>query len=152
MQKQFALLMYELGQELDIDLEVDVMNACTILLEEKFRVQFEIDEYKNQLTMACIISVIPPGKFREKILATALKINGVYPRAGAFGYNEMANELILFYNFSLDELTGEKISNHMGIFLDISNQFKNAIDTGDIASIISNFFKEKSFDPFNING
>ena len=141
MKNVFSRLMYELGEELEVDLEPDVLNSCTISIEEKISLQFELDSRKDQLILACIIAVVPPGKFRENVLLTALKANNIYPRAGVLGFLDTTSELILFHYFPLEDLKGKEISTYLGLFLDEVTLWQSAIESGILTSIMEDVNK-----------
>ncbi len=147
--KAFNELIKELEEEIDIPLEIDVKNACTILFDEKIPIQIELDLLKENLFLMSTIAFIPPGKFREKVLLHALKVNSFYPRNGTFGYNESSNELMLFDTLPLDRLLdGKKIANTLAQLFDTSQQWAKAIDTGDLQNLLPE--EKKSSNPYNI--
>ena len=150
MKSNFSQLLQELSDELDTPLEPDVMNACTILFEDILPVQLELNEQNRSITLAAIVTEIPPGKFRETVLSAGLKANNLFPRTGSFAYRDTTNELILFQDIPLEDLDGKKIYDYLCIFVDTAMTWRKSIDTGSITSLIPKSKKGKDFDPFQI--
>jgi len=151
MKRTFAELIHELGQELDIELELDHLNVCSIVVDEQYTVQLEQDKYKEYLILGSAVLAISPGKFRENVLATALKANDIYPRPGTLAYRVASNELILFKKMHLEDLTAKQIVDELSLFLDMVETWKKAVDSGNIASLsTATPTKKETPNPFNI--
>ena len=130
MTNTFADIIYELGKNIDLDLSLDTKNTCTLLIDEKLSVQIEFDKATDNLLLAAFISPLPPGKFREKVLLSALKTNFSSPLCPILSYNERNNQLALFEYLSLDKTDGKNLYNKLAEFIDIAIRWQKAIESG----------------------
>jgi hypothetical protein len=134
---RFPELLQELATELDIDLYPDKRGACKLVTEDGLHVQMEVDIRQESLLIASFICEIPPGKFRENILRDALKSNGPFPKNGTLAYSDRNNKLTLFSHLRIAHLTGRKIAEFLGVFIDKANQWRKAVDTGNTSHLIT---------------
>lgn len=135
MRKRFEELIDELSRALDMSLYVDSVGSCSIVFEEKLEVQ--IEPFKNgDLLIGTFICVIPPGKFRENILLSALKANQMlYPRIGTLGYSESENKLALFKILDMEKIDGELVAQTLSEFVPKALEWKHSIETENVAPI-----------------
>ena len=150
MKKTFDEIVRELSEEIDTPLEVDVMNALSIQIDDKLLLQMQFDDYKDQLLLALTIGEVPPGKFREKVLLHALKANGIFPNVGSFGYREETNELILCDFIPFEDLSGKKLAEHLGGFIDTAQEWDKALSSGDLGGLLPKSKTNKEENPFNL--
>ncbi len=130
----FEELLAELGNALGVSLNADSNNSCTLLVDEKLKVQLEMQKEKDRLLMGARVGVVDPGRFRENVLIEALKENNLpYPQVGIFGYSPKNNQLALYDTLDLDDLTGEKLANYLSLFIGKSLEWKNALESGHSA-------------------
>ncbi len=121
----------ELGDELDIDVEPDLHGICTIMINEKVKVQLEVDVTGESIMMAALIVELPPGKFRERILKDALKANYlVEENHGVLSYTGPDNALVLALTIPMHGLTGKELYEHLSIFVERAQGWQKAIDDG----------------------
>lgn len=132
---KFEELLKELGKILDMPLHVDSEHSCTILVNEKLRVQMELERNQERLIVASFIGLVPPGKFRENVFALALKINNPYPRIGTFGYSAYSNQLMLFEYLHPTKLNGEKLADFLSVFIPKAMEWRDALEVGNIARL-----------------
>ena len=114
MKDKFALLLTDIGENLDLDLFVDQHQSCTILVDDRLEVQIELDDSENNLLILGYICKVPPGKFRENVLMQALKQNDKKDRLVDFAYSDTTNQLIFFKYLPLDLYTPNKITDYLG--------------------------------------
>ncbi len=117
---KFDNLLFELGKILDVELYPDQNRACLLVINNAYRVQLELDKYEENLLFGALIAEIPPGKFRENVLKDALKYNAIAPpkRIGTLGYIDKINTLSLFDFLPIHDLNAQKVSEHLGRFMD----------------------------------
>ena len=133
MKHRFQELIEELGKCLDMPLHLDKNQTCTILFSEKLEVQIERFGDEDLLIGAFICS-LPPGKFRETILLSALRANqSLYPTVGTLGYSETQNKLAIFRLVDMKNLTGDKISEILAYFVPTGLEWKDSIETRNVA-------------------
>lgn len=133
MKDRFQEIVEELGKSLDAALHVDHLGTCTLLFDDKLEVQLEVIS-NYEMIIASPLCPIPPGKFRENILLCALKANqDLYPQIGALGFSEKHNQLALFTNISLREITGEKLAEKLAQFVPKAMEWKDSIELHNAA-------------------
>lgn len=131
MTDRFSELLFELGKILGISLSPDKYNACTIALPP-LQIQLELNETQENLLLFTKIISLPPGKFRENVLAEALKANALPdPRPGIFGYFAMTNHLTLHQIYPVDILNGERLAGLFGAFFEWGELWHKAIQNGE---------------------
>lgn len=128
----FEELLKELSNKIEVPLHADAKHCCAILIDEKLKVQLEADKAQQHLILSGYISHVTPGKFRENVLTDALKANkATYPQEiGIFGFSPHNNMLALFYILSMENLTGEKLSDILAYFVGKAMDWHNAISAG----------------------
>ncbi len=127
----FSDLIDELGDEFGVELRPDIHGICLLLINEKLKVQLEVDVTGENLLMASLISELPPGQFRENILKNALKANYlVEENFGALSYTGPDNSLTLATNIPLHGLTGRELYEILSIFVQRATAWQKAIDEG----------------------
>ena len=124
-------LLEELSELTATPLILDVKGVCRMIINEKFELQLEIDQMKENLVVGSVICSIPPGRFRQNVLKEGLKENDLpHPRVGVLSYIEKNNTLFLFDILPLDELNGEKLAKYLEVFLEKAESWYTAIDGG----------------------
>lgn len=131
----FRDLLEELGKAVDLPLEPDRKKSCTIVIDEKFKIQMELSRVQDKIILCAYLGVVPPGKFRENLLAHTLKANAIYPRVGTLGYSPYHNQLALFDFLPLEGLNGEKLADQLALFIAKGNEWIEALKTGILPKI-----------------
>jgi len=135
MRDSLASLIYQLAKELDIDLQVDVKGGCSLLFQEKITLQMELSKDETELIILSFAATLPPGKFREKVLLEALKINNRYPRFAPLGFFDQTNTLTLYHKVSFDDLNGKKLASLLAEIIDLSLLWNKAIDSNLVSPL-----------------
>jgi hypothetical protein len=131
MTDRFEELLHELGIVFQMPLHPDKLNACSISIPPNPTVMLQMDESLEYLYIFSKVIEIPPGKFRENILAEALKTNGLSdPRPGTFGYIGSTNTLTIHQRFPASLLNGERLASLIGSLLESASAWKTAIEQG----------------------
>lgn len=112
-------------------------NTCLIPISEGLNVQFELDKAEKNLIVGCVLGNVPPGPYRHKLFSEALRANGLPPpRYGILAYSNKTQNMVLFDSLDLRDLTGHKISEYLMPFLDKAKLWKEAIDNGNVPSVV----------------
>ncbi len=128
-------LLESLGSILNISLTPDKYNACSIEIPP-IRIQLQLDSTQEKLLMFAKIIALPPGKFRENVLAEALKANGLSdPRPGIFCYIANTNHLALYQSYPLFILNGERLAGLFGSFFELGSAWHDSIQKGQIITV-----------------
>ncbi len=136
MTDRFSELLSELGKILGLSLSPDKYNACTIELPPLF-IQLELSDTQENLFLFTKIIDLPPGKFRENVLAEALKANALPdPRPGVFGYFAMTNHLTLHQTYPVHILNGERLAGLFGSFFEWGELWHKSIQRGETSPSI----------------
>lgn len=131
MTDRFEELLHELGVVFRMPLHPDSLNACSLFIPPNPVIMLQLDESQEFLFLFSKIVEIPPGRFRENILAEALKANHLAdPRPGNFGYLSPVNMLTLHHRFPIHLLNGERLASLIGEFLETAQEWKRAIEQG----------------------
>ncbi len=134
---RFEELLRDLGAEYSVSLHPDKRGICKLSINEVMNVQIEYNPDQNTLLMATFICDLPPGKFRENVLKAALKTNHLYPEKAVLSYSEKNNQLALFHTIPITSLTGKKLSDLLEQFIKKADEWRVAVDTGNIASLVA---------------
>jgi hypothetical protein len=127
----FETLIQQLGESLGIKLQVDRNHACAIKIHQKLTVQLQIDTAQEKLLLASLVYELPPGKFRENVLAEALKANNLPdPRTGILGYLSHNNYLTLHQRYLFASLDGKSLAMIVAGFIDYADLWREAIEKG----------------------
>jgi hypothetical protein len=126
----FAQILFDLGREIGVDLYPDVNRICQINYQDELHIQIQFDEVKEQLLIASFLCDIPPGKYREQVLRSALISNGEFPRIGTLAYSDRNNKLTLFDTVSTKNLNPQALFKRLEQFIEKGHLWKEAIETG----------------------
>lgn len=134
MTDQFEQILQELGPFFNLQLRSDRHAACTVRIHEALKVQIQLDLTQENLLLFCEIAEVPPGKFREKVLLEALKVNGLPdPRVGILCYVARNDFLSLYQTYPVSLLSGEVVIGLLGPFLEMAESWRKAIENGQTA-------------------
>lgn len=130
----FEILIQELSASLNVPLHVDRNRACALNIHRQFTVQLQLDSAQEKLIIAAFICELAPGKFRENVLAEALKANYLPdPRTGILGYLAPQNRLTLHQHYPFASMTAQDLAMIVAGFIDYAQLWKDAIDQGQIS-------------------
>lgn len=128
---KFEIILKDLSQHLNINLRPDEHHSCLIVLEDKLKIQLELDPTETHLVLGCILGEVPSGKFREEVLFQALKENGKrYPRLGTFAFSRKLNSLVLFEMLLTDAHPTETILTILTPFIRKAKAWSEALAQG----------------------
>lgn len=147
MQDAFSQFLSDLSKLLSIPLSPDENQSCLIEVQEKLKLQIELDpSQEGVLLLGSQLPEIPPGKYREELLLSALTANAApYPRTGNFGYSKKLNALFLFETFVLQELSAETFLKLLLPFTQKAYAWKRAIEHSENThSLLSTDFTEQT--------
>ncbi len=132
--KNFHELIHDLGELVGANLELDAKEACTLEVNQKFKVQIELDPSKEKILFLAMVSELPPGKFRENILRDGLKANyTAEEKQGVLAYIERQNSLVLFDYLLVDGIDKEILFQRLQKFIERALTWHTAIDNGHSA-------------------
>ncbi|MCY3974780.1 MAG: CesT family type III secretion system chaperone [Simkaniaceae bacterium] len=133
---RFHELIRELGETTGIPFDVDRNHVCRILFEDTLTVQLEPSSREDTLFIGALLSPLPPGKFREKVLHAALQVNGdetVHAPIGTLAYIERNNLLALQAYLPEEGLTGERVARFLEEFVTEAESWCKAIANSEPA-------------------
>lgn len=137
MTNQLEELLHQLGKVFHLDLHVDRTLACSIQVHQNLTIQLQLDVAQENLWIFSKLLEVPPGKFRENVFREALKANGLPdPCTAVFGYISNTNHLALFQKYPLEILNGERLAGLIGAFVEMAENWIQAIASGRPAPII----------------
>lgn len=132
---KFQELLWDLGELVQLPLHVDKNQACNLLLDENLEVQMQMDKHGENLLVCAFLGEIPPGRFRENVLRDALKVNGQYQPFGSLAFFDKKSLLILHQFLPAETLNGEKLNEHLEVFIEEAEEWRRALASGSTAPI-----------------
>lgn len=137
MTDSFSILIAELGGIFGLSLTPDKYNACSLEIPP-LTIQLELDPTQENLFIFTKIIELPPGKFRENVLAEALKMNALPdPRPGILGYIAATNHVSLHQVYPIKILNGENLAGLFGAFFDMALSWHDSIQRGQSSPSIT---------------
>lgn len=133
---KFELLIEELGQILGIPLQGEKGSICKLFIKEKIHLQIEYDEETERIILACFVSELPPGKFREDILSVALKANYLDSSLGSFAYTD-SNQALILQLYLPSSTPAALLGTLLQQFTEKAIEWKEAIEQGNVSRLIS---------------
>jgi|JI9StandDraft_1071089.scaffolds.fasta_scaffold07366_4 hypothetical protein len=132
----FSDLIHEFGELLGESFTPYQNRMIRFLINENLRVQIEMDLMGEFVMLACFITEIPPGRFRENVLRDALKANFLLDEHwSTLCYEGKENHLVLFFKIPAHGLTGQKLLDQLLPFVARAGLWRDAIDNGHTAPI-----------------
>jgi hypothetical protein len=127
----FEEIIQQLGESLGIALHVDKNRACVLKAHETLSIQIQTDSTQEKILLGCFVMELPPGRFRENVLAEALKANHLPdPRTAIFGYLAAGNRLTMHQRYPLSLLDGKKLAVLPANFMDYAEMWQEALKNG----------------------
>lgn len=135
----FSSLIEEFSKLLKIKLVPSAQHCCAIKTKSGVIIQLEIDRTGQDMLMLCKLPEIPPsGRYRESLFHEALRADGLPPpQHGTIAYSKRTNQLIIFKQMRLQDLSGEKIYAAFTPFLAKAQLWHDAISHGETPQIAS---------------
>lgn len=131
---KFETLIQELGQVLGFTLQAEKGFLCKLILRGTIHVQLEFDEENDRIIIASLFAELPPGKFREDALMTALKTNFLDPSLGSFGYIDTPPTLVLQMYLPLST-SAALLGALLQQFVEKAITWKEAIEQGTVSQL-----------------
>lgn len=112
----------------------DSNNSCLLKLPNGMHVQIEPDRKGPYIILGTDLGEVPPpGKYRKELFRAALIHNGLpEPKEGQFAYSKQSNHLVFFKSLPIENLTGEKIAEHLAPLAEKGLIWKEALSRGDV--------------------
>ena len=132
---RFEEMLLGLSKVFDTPMQMDNMNCCSLVIDEKFSIQMELADNKKYLLIASFVSEIPPGKYRENILKFALIANNNKNQFGTFGYSEKVSKLLYFTYLYFEDLKVSDLADYLSLFIETASTWREAIETSNYALI-----------------
>lgn len=142
--EKFQEILQKLSSSIELPLKVDKLNACTLKIEDKIKIQLKIDKTENFLIMIAMVVELPPGKFKENVFIQALKANAEIEKVGYFAFSEKNSNLVLFEYVNRD-ISDKLLKALFCQFIEKAIEWKEAINNNLSAPL--NFLKETKIKP-----
>lgn len=135
----FGSLMEELGKLIHIKLVPDRYNSCLIKYKNGLKVQIQIEPSQEILMFCSELGQLVAGRYRENVMREALKANGLpEPPKGLFAFSQKTENLVLYGQISLHDLTAPAVHEFLEQFLKKAMIWYDAIAQGAIPSFAGN--------------
>ncbi|MFA5250227.1 MAG: CesT family type III secretion system chaperone [Parachlamydiales bacterium] len=122
-------LAQELGSLLNLPFFLETGGSYTYQINHDFLVQLEEDP-AGLLFLGSFLVSLPVGKFRENVLASAMKANYLLNEPSFFAFNEKQEKLVLYQSFDFSRISAEKLLEAFSLFVEKALKWKEAIDKG----------------------
>lgn len=144
---QMGALLEELSKEIKIPLKPDTRNGCLLRYrKQKIDIHLEMEHNNEQLLVVTYFPLPPSGGYRERIMRIAMVENHSYPDAGVFAVSIKEENLVFFQKFPLKELTGQKVADFLGPFVEKASMWKKSLEEGETpVSFAKEVSKPKGF-------
>lgn len=126
---RFTKLMEEMSYILDTPITPEKGGKCRFRVNDLFPIQIEMDKSGEKFFLIAMITELPPGKFREKVLKEAMKEN-IYGSIGVLSYMDRNNHLMLHKKFFSEDTDAEMFTDELEAFLRKSIDWYQAIQRG----------------------
>ena len=130
-------LFHDVGEEFDVPLKPDHYGAGKLRIGSDLFIQIEYNKSKDWITVLSFIGELPPGKFRENLLKTALQVNHQQPQDLRMGYSEKNNQLALFYNFPMETASKEILVKAITDVVGKVRAWREGIATGNLSGFLN---------------
>lgn len=131
---KFSDLLTALGGVLGATLYPEQETLCKIKIKDGPSVQLEFDESSDRVFLISLLAELPPGKFREEALLTALKANYEDTSLGSFAYAD-AKQMLTLQLFLPSSTPAPLLATLLQQFVEKGNIWKTAIVQGSVSSL-----------------
>lgn len=147
----FEELILRVGEALGITLHVDKNHACLLKIHHKLSMQIQRDTTGEKVIIASFLIELPPGRFRQNVLAEALKANNLPdPRTAIFGYLKAKNMLTMHQIYPMNILDGKKLAILVANFIDYAEAWQHAVENGQPGPAPIQGTAAKTINPFGL--
>ncbi len=146
--KFFQELIWDLGELTKLPLHIDDHGACTLLIEELFPIQLDMDQAEENVVIIALLGEVPPGRFREELLKGALKANGSYQPWGTLSYSQKKDALILHAFLDATECRVQTLVDFLVPFIAHAESWQQALQSGTLPQNFAS--SEPSPPPFGL--
>ena len=130
----FEQLIFHLSEALDTELHLDEHNICTLLINDLFTVQLELDSREELLIMGCFLTILAPGSYRSKTFKAILNANeGFHSKEGILSFVPKNNMLFIHKKYPINHLDGPTLLEMLMNMVIKGSEWKEAIEKGKIA-------------------
>ncbi len=127
----FADLIHELGELVGENFQAYQNRLIRFRINDHLHVQVETDLMNEFVMIICMVSEIPPGRFRENVLRDALKANYLLDKhRSILSYDEKGNQLVLSDQLRAHALTAEMLLKEISKLVKRAELWRQSIDNG----------------------
>jgi hypothetical protein len=131
----FEELLFQLGEELGCPLHPEKGRICKININSNMHLNIELDEAKESILLGCMVSEVPPGRFREIVFKETLRINNTIEKIGTFAFSERNHNLVLFSYIPLTGLTIDTFIKKTMHFMEFADDWRLCIQSGNLSKM-----------------
>lgn len=130
---RFGEIVFDLGEELQIPLNVDNNGACKIQIGTELTIQMQMSQTDDMLLFVAELGDLPPGNYRRSVLFEALRSNSQDDVDGYLAFVEKLAKLFLCDNMASEEANARAICVRLESLLDRGKKWKSALQKGELA-------------------
>jgi len=127
----FQEFLWDLGEMTNLPLHIDQSHACTLLLDDHLEVQLQMDANEENLIVCAFLGEIPPGRFREEVLKSAMKVNNCAYPFGFFAFYAQKNQLILHKFIPSQLLSVERCLKELENLIEEADSWRISLENGE---------------------
>lgn len=121
-------LLKNLATDLKMNFQEDPSGSYSYQINDALTMQIEIAQNEHEIVIGSFFATLPPGKFRENVLANTLKANYFLEEPSFFAFSEKKGELLLYQMLEIATLNSQKLQEHLIIFAEKALLWKKAIE------------------------
>ena len=112
-------------------------NTCLIPLPDGIKIQIELDKYEKNLIVGIALgNLSQTSLYRKNVFQMALIANGLPPpQYGIFAFSKKTGDLLLYDALDMKDLSGQKVADYLGFFLEKARNWRQALESGNIPHV-----------------
>lgn len=113
-------------------LTIDEHGGCAIFFEDKVQLYLTVDR-REFFILSAHLGIVPPGRYRENLFASALQKNESYTekgRIGIFGYDQESSEMLFFQQAPLGMWDAEGMEELLSFFGKSAIKYQDCLARG----------------------
>ncbi len=129
----FDELLTELEPHMGINMKPDAQDCCRMRFDERIHLQVEFDRKTSKVLIHSELGYLPPGRFREDYLRSALIENGKrFPRIGVIAFSTKSSGVVFFDFVELDSVNGEQFYQYIQLFIEKAKKWVDGLEHGHL--------------------
>ena len=126
-------LLKNLAKDLKIPFKKEITDSYSYQINEKLIIQIEMSQKTDELIIGSFFANLPPGKFRENVLAQGLMANYILEDPSFFAFSPKKSDVFLYQSLNLEKLTSPLLQENLTSFIEKTLKWQEALEKGYVA-------------------